>query len=88
VAGALKFQPAAASPATCAVSAQTLVTLVVVFFASQLFVKLLDAVGPMIGLSASVTALRRTVQGQVVLPAGLLVQAARWLHTDHPVGRS
>ncbi|MGW3513309.1 sodium:calcium antiporter [Streptomyces sp. NPDC000994] len=53
----LKFQPKAASPATWAVIAQTLVTLVVIFFASQLFVKQLDAIGPMIGLSASVTAL-------------------------------
>nr|WP_234436219.1 sodium:calcium antiporter [Streptomyces sp. NRRL S-813] len=53
----LKFQPKAASPATWAVIAQTLLTLVVIFFASQLFVKQLDAIGPMIGLSASVTAL-------------------------------
>ncbi|MFF4791565.1 sodium:calcium antiporter [Streptomyces sp. NPDC001276] len=53
----LKFQPKAASPATWAVIAQTLVTLVVIFFASQLFVRQLDAIGPMIGLSASVTAL-------------------------------
>ncbi|MGW3493959.1 sodium:calcium antiporter [Streptomyces sp. NPDC001020] len=53
----LKFQPKAASPATWAVLAQTLVTLAVIFFASQLFVKQLDAIGPMLGLSASVTAL-------------------------------
>ncbi|MFC9636131.1 sodium:calcium antiporter [Streptomyces mirabilis] len=53
----LKFQPKAASPATWAVAAQTLVTLVVIFFASQLFVKQLDAIGPMLGLSAAVTAL-------------------------------
>ncbi|MFF1810624.1 sodium:calcium antiporter [Streptomyces sp. NPDC058251] len=53
----LKFQPKAASPATWAVAAQTLVTLVVIFFASQLFVKQLDAFGPMLGLSAAVTAL-------------------------------
>ncbi|WP_214416309.1 sodium:calcium antiporter [Sphaerisporangium fuscum] len=53
----LKFQPKAASPATWAVVAQTLLTLVVIFFASQLFVHQLDAIGPMIGLSASVTAL-------------------------------
>ncbi|MEV6742021.1 sodium:calcium antiporter [Streptomyces sp. NPDC051104] len=53
----LKFQPKAASPATWAVVAQTLATLAVIFFASQLFVKQLDAIGPMIGLSASVTAL-------------------------------
>ncbi|MFJ5678527.1 sodium:calcium antiporter [Streptomyces sp. NPDC093097] len=53
----LKFQPKAASPATWAVVAQTLLTLVVIFFASQLFVHQLDAIGPMLGLSASVTAL-------------------------------
>ncbi|MEV5802094.1 sodium:calcium antiporter [Streptomyces collinus] len=53
----LKFQPKAPSPATWAVVAQTLVTLAVIFFASQLFVTQLDAIGPMIGLSASVTAL-------------------------------
>ncbi|MCX4420298.1 sodium:calcium antiporter [Streptomyces mirabilis] len=53
----LKFQPKAASPATWAVVAQTLATLAVIFFASQLFVKQLDAIGPMLGLSASVTAL-------------------------------
>ncbi|MEV6056324.1 sodium:calcium antiporter [Streptomyces sp. NPDC052107] len=53
----LKFQPKAASPATWAVVAQTLVTLVVIFFASQLFVKQLDAIGPMLGLPAAVTAL-------------------------------
>lgn len=53
----LKFQPEAVSPATWAVVAQTLVTLVVIFFASQLFVKQLNAIGPMLGLSATVTAL-------------------------------
>lgn len=53
----LKFQPRAVSPATWAVVAQTLLTLVVIFFASQLFVKQLDAIGPMLGLSAAVTAL-------------------------------
>ncbi|MGG2459492.1 sodium:calcium antiporter [Streptomyces sp. RGM 3693] len=53
----LKFQPKAASPATWAVVAQTLATLAVIFFASQLFVHQLDAIGPMLGLSASVTAL-------------------------------
>ncbi|MFF2811320.1 sodium:calcium antiporter [Streptomyces sp. NPDC058000] len=53
----LKFQPKAASPATWAVIAQTLATLAVIFFASQLFVHQLDAIGPMLGLSASVTAL-------------------------------
>ncbi|MFJ4923513.1 sodium:calcium antiporter [Streptomyces sp. NPDC088725] len=53
----LKFQPRKASPATWAVAAQTLVTLVVIFLASQLFVKQLDAIGPVIGLSTTVTAL-------------------------------
>ncbi|MGW3628543.1 sodium:calcium antiporter, partial [Streptomyces sp. NPDC000880] len=53
----LKFQPKKASPDTWAVVAQTLLTLVVIFFASQLFVKQLDAIGPMLGLSAAVTAL-------------------------------
>ncbi|MCK7625505.1 sodium:calcium antiporter [Streptomyces sp. RS10V-4] len=53
----LKFQPKAASPATWAVVAQTLATLVVIFFASQLFVHQLDAIGPMLGLSTTVTAL-------------------------------
>ncbi|WP_433346276.1 sodium:calcium antiporter [Microtetraspora malaysiensis] len=53
----LKFQPKAASPATWAVIAQTLATLAVIFFASRLFVNQLEIIGPMIGLSASVTAL-------------------------------
>jgi cation:H+ antiporter len=53
----LKLQPKAATPATWAVVVQTLATLVVIFFASQLFVRQLDAVGPMIGLPAAVTAL-------------------------------
>jgi cation:H+ antiporter len=53
----LKLQPRAASPATWAVATQTLATLVVIFFASQLFVHQLDAIGPMLGLSAAVTAL-------------------------------
>lgn len=53
----LKFQPKAASPSTWAVAAQTALTLVVIFFASQLFVKQLDAIGPMLGLSTAVTAL-------------------------------
>jgi cation:H+ antiporter len=44
-------------PATWAVLAQTLVTLVIIFFASQLFVHQLDVIGPMIGLPAAVTAL-------------------------------
>ena len=53
----LKFQPSAASPSNLAVAAQTLVTLMVIFIASQLFVKQLDAIGPMLGLSNAVTAL-------------------------------
>jgi cation:H+ antiporter len=44
-------------PATWAVVTQSLVTLVIIFFASQLFVHQLDAIGPMIGLPAAVTAL-------------------------------
>ncbi|GAA2631149.1 sodium:calcium antiporter [Paractinoplanes durhamensis] len=53
----LKFQPKAAAPATWAVAAQTLLTLAVIFVASQFFVKQLDAIGPMLGLSTAVTAL-------------------------------
>ncbi|MEV5675678.1 sodium:calcium antiporter [Streptomyces sp. NPDC052179] len=53
----LKLQPKAAIPATGAVVLQTVATLGVIFFASQLFVKQLDAIGPMFGLSAAVTAL-------------------------------
>ena len=44
-------------PSTWAIAVQTLVTLVVIFLASQLFVDQLDAVGPMLGLPAAVTAL-------------------------------
>jgi cation:H+ antiporter len=53
----LKLQPKAASPATWAVVVQTLATLAVIFFSSRVFVAQLDAIGPMLGLSASVTAL-------------------------------
>jgi cation:H+ antiporter len=53
----LKLQPKAARPATWAVLAQTLAALVVIFLASQVFVHQLDAIGPMIGLPAAVTAL-------------------------------
>lgn len=53
----LKLQPKVTSPATWAVVTQTLATLVVIFVASQLFVHQLDAIGPMLGLSAAVTAL-------------------------------
>lgn len=53
----LRLQPRRAVPTTAAVAVQTLVTLVVIFAASQLFVRQLDAVGPMLGLSGAVTAL-------------------------------
>lgn len=53
----LRLQPKATSPATWAVVAQTLATLVVIFFAAHFFVKQLDVIGPMLGLSATVTAL-------------------------------
>jgi cation:H+ antiporter len=53
----LKFSPRTASPSTWLVVAQTLATLAVIFVASQLFVRQLDAVGPIIGLPATVTAL-------------------------------
>jgi cation:H+ antiporter len=54
----LKLQPhRKEDPATWAVAAQTVATLAVIFFASQLFVHQLGAVGPMIGLPATVTAL-------------------------------
>jgi cation:H+ antiporter len=53
----LRFRPGAASPPTWLVVAQTLATLVVIFVASQLFVHQLDAVGPVLGLPATVTAL-------------------------------
>ncbi|MFC8448141.1 sodium:calcium antiporter [Kitasatospora sp. NPDC057223] len=54
---ALKFQPGKESPDTWAVAAQTLATLVVIFFAAHYFVTQLDVIGPMLGLSATVTAL-------------------------------
>jgi cation:H+ antiporter len=53
----LMIQRRRQTPSTWAVVVQTLVTLIVIFFASQLFVHQLDAVGPMIGLPATVTAL-------------------------------
>ena len=53
----LKLQPKAASPATWAVVTQTAATLAVIFVASRVFVSQLDAIGPMLGLSAAVTAL-------------------------------
>ncbi|MGH3374719.1 MAG: sodium:calcium antiporter [Actinoallomurus sp.] len=53
----LRLQPRRATPATWAVVAQALATLAVIFVASQLFVHALDAIGPMLGLPAAVTAL-------------------------------
>jgi len=53
----LKFQPSAQYPRTWAVVAQTLVTVAVIFAASQFFVQQLDAIGPMLGLPSAVTAL-------------------------------
>jgi cation:H+ antiporter len=53
----LKLQRARANPATWAVVLQTLLTLGVIFAASQLFVHQLGVIGPMIGLPAAVTAL-------------------------------
>jgi cation:H+ antiporter len=44
-------------PATWAVVTQTLITLAVIFAASQLFVHQLDVIGPMLGLPPAVTAL-------------------------------
>jgi cation:H+ antiporter len=53
----LLLQRHRARPSTWAVLVQTLVTLAVIFAASQLFVRQLDAVGPMLGLPAAATAL-------------------------------
>lgn len=53
----LLLQRRRAIPATWAVVAQTLLTLTMIFAASQLFVHQLDAIGPMLGLPAAVTAL-------------------------------
>ncbi|MEV5569750.1 sodium:calcium antiporter [Spirillospora sp. NPDC052269] len=53
----LKLQPRREVPAGWAVAVQTLATLTVIFFASQLFVHQLDAIGPTLGLPAAVTAL-------------------------------
>ena len=53
----LKLQRRRAQPSTWAVVAQTVGALAVIFAASRLFVLQLDAVGPMLGLSATVTAL-------------------------------
>lgn len=53
----LKLQPRKAIPSGWAVLIQTLVTLAVIFGASQLFVAQLEWAGPQLGLSATVTAL-------------------------------
>jgi cation:H+ antiporter len=53
----LKLQRRRASPATAAVVAQTVATLVVIFAASQLFVRQLEWAGPALGLSPVVVAL-------------------------------
>jgi cation:H+ antiporter len=53
----LRLQPRRATPATWAVVTQALVTLAIIFVASQLFVHALEAIGPMLGLPAAVTAL-------------------------------
>jgi cation:H+ antiporter len=53
----LLLQRHRAKPQTWAVLTQTLATLAMIFAASQLFVHQLDAIGPMLGLPAAVTAL-------------------------------
>jgi cation:H+ antiporter len=53
----LRLQPKRETPATWAVLTQALATLAVIFVASQLFVHALEAIGPMLGLPAAVTAL-------------------------------
>jgi cation:H+ antiporter len=53
----LKLQPRRPRPSTTAVVAQTVGTLAVIFFASQLFVRELEWAGPALGLSPVVVAL-------------------------------
>jgi cation:H+ antiporter len=53
----LLLQRRRAQPGTWAVVTQTVAALAVIFAASQVFVRQLDAIGPMLGLSAAVTAL-------------------------------
>ncbi len=53
----LKLQRKRGTPTTWAVALQTLLSLTVIFAASQLFVHQLGVIGPMIGLPAAVTAL-------------------------------
>jgi cation:H+ antiporter len=53
----LKFMPRIATPPTWAAVAQTMVALVVIFAASHLFVKQLDALGPALGIKPQLLAL-------------------------------
>jgi cation:H+ antiporter len=53
----LKLTPKAATPRTLAVAAQTIGSLVVIFAASQIFVRQLEWAGPALGLSSVVVAL-------------------------------
>lgn len=53
----LRLQPRRARPALWAVLAQTVITLALIFFASQLFVHQLEWAGPALGLPATVVAL-------------------------------
>jgi cation:H+ antiporter len=53
----LKLQPSRPTPSTLAVTTQILVTLAVIFGASQLFVTQLEWAGPALGLPAAVVAL-------------------------------
>jgi len=53
----LKLQPTRAVPATAAVTAQIVVTLAIIFGASQLFVRQLEWAGPALGLPSVVVAL-------------------------------
>jgi cation:H+ antiporter len=53
----LRLQRRRPRPATWAVVTQTLAAVTVIFAAAQLFVRQLDAIGPMLGLSTAVTAL-------------------------------
>ncbi|CAN5294780.1 sodium:calcium antiporter [soil metagenome] len=53
----LKFQPRAETPGTAIAILQTLAALVVIFFASRLFVEQLEHLGPVLGLKPQVLAL-------------------------------
>ena len=53
----LRLQHGRPQPATWAVAIQTVVTITVIFAASQLFVHQLEVIGPILGLPAAVTAL-------------------------------